>query len=339
MSYDTVDFVWLLPHAKYFDDVVFGDFMKKFEVNSSKVISGRISNILKTRIYLKEIINEREYKKVALVGTTSRFFYFKNSKEKVDWFINGVPEERLIHDNSPTNKLRVRAFWYFTNLFKEVDQVVAVSSYMAEYLRNKVNANGFYFVPSGIYHLESKLNVDRGLKMVYSGSGAPWQWIKRLSLLWRMIHEKEPDVEFLVISRDKRCVLLKEGIDPKNIQFKQAENGEDVFLYMQEGVLGFLIREENIVNHVSFPIKFGEYLAAGLNVIVSDFNWSCADFIKKNGGGLLVDNDDIQGSVNRIIEFYKGLDKKSELKAIGLSKSLRFDNSQQQLIQIIRANF
>lgn len=108
---------------------------------------------------------------------------------------------------------------------------------------------------------------------------------------------------------------------------------------MQEGVLGFLIREENIVNHVSFPIKFGEYLAAGLNVIVSDFNWSCADFIKKNGGGLLVDNDDIQGSVNRIIEFYKGLDKKSELKAIGLSKSLRFDNSQQQLIQIIRANF
>jgi hypothetical protein len=73
---------------------------------------------------------------------------------------------------------------------------------MTQHVSKKLKANDFFAIPSGVYHHMRKSEKKNGGKMVYSGSGAPWQWLERLSLIWQKIHKKDSSIEFLVISRD-----------------------------------------------------------------------------------------------------------------------------------------
>jgi hypothetical protein len=108
-----------------------------------------------------------------------------------------------------------------------------------------------------------------------------------------------------------------------------------VHKFLQEGRLGFLIREDNLVNQVSFPIKFGEYLSAGLHVVSSDFNWAISDFIKSNGGGILIENHLIDKSVDEILRYYYGLDYEDSVMASSLSELLSYERLLTRLISII----
>lgn len=56
----------------------------------------------------------------------------------------------------------------------------------------------------------------------------------------------------------------------------------DVPYYLIVGDYGLLIREETITNKVSSPVKFAEYLACGLKVIISNNLGDYSEIIDNN---------------------------------------------------------
>ena len=58
--------------------------------------------------------------------------------------------------------------------------------------------------------------------------------------------------------------------------------------YLGVGNYGLLIREKSITNLVASPVKFAEYLACGLNVIISEGIGDYSEFVAAHGCGQLV---------------------------------------------------
>lgn len=332
--YGEVDFIWLIPDSKYYHAPTFSEFIDSFNLVEVDLLDASLSKIIFVYNRIIRKLNKKKYNRIVLVGTTSIFFYPTWKKLPCDFFINGIPEERFFHRDTIYNKLKVFLIWKALS-FYSVDRLFTVSKYMMEFLKGKVRANYYYSIPSGIYHDQEEIKLSAGNKMVYSGSGAPWQWLNQLSKLWQEIYRLDPSIEFLVVSRDNRTRILSKGLDSNAIKFVQGKNGVEVFNFLQDAKLGFLIRQDHLVNKVSFPIKFGEYMAAGLHVVVSDFDWECADFIKEYGGGLLVSNNELEREAAKIIKLYYSLNIDDKYKAKDLSHILSREVSKRNLQNIL----
>ena len=71
---------------------------------------------------------------------------------------------------------------------------------------------------------------------------------------------------------------LKRQYPGRMIQIWSAE--QDVTSYLKLADYGLLIRENTVTNSVASPVKFAEYLNAGLNVIISPVLKDFTEFVK-----------------------------------------------------------
>lgn len=70
----------------------------------------------------------------------------------------------------------------------------------------------------------------------------------------------------------------------KRILVKHSE----VNAYLKCGDYGLMIREQSVTNRVAAPTKFAEYLAAGLNVVVSENLGDYSHFVLEHQCGFVV---------------------------------------------------
>lgn len=121
--------------------------------------------------------------------------------------------------------------------------------------------------------------------MVFSGSTHPWQsfslncnFIEKSLLKYNNVNvlflsKKNPEIDMLISrygnSRVK-CLWVKEYEVPE---------------YLSKCDYGILLRDDNITNNVSAPVKFGEYLINGLDVIISPSVRDYSFFVKENSCG------------------------------------------------------
>jgi hypothetical protein len=144
---------------------------------------------------------------------------------------------------------------------------------------------------------------------VYLGTGAPWQALDRLALLWKAIHRIDKSIRFRVISRDNRTKILGHAIAPTHIEFVGSDDSHVVARYLHESEVGFLIRRNDIVNVVSFPTKLAEYLAAGCWVVTTRLDWDITDLHRQYQIGYEVgENPDWDESAKDILSFRTKID-------------------------------
>jgi len=132
-----------------------------------------------------------------------------------------------------------------------------------------------------------KQNVKRKY-YTYTGSGAPWQNLSQLSEVWGSLHKLDENIRFRVISRDPRAIALGDKVPKEAIEFVGTSDLDELAAYLEQAEVGFLIRQDSLVNRVSFPTKLSEYFASGAWVVSSDIDWDVADIIKKHSVGILV---------------------------------------------------
>ena len=124
--------------------------------------------------------------------------------------------------------------------------------------------------PESIFNSRKKLGLsEKNVVFVYSGSLAGWQ---SFHLLYNFIAP-------ILISNPNYKILFLSDID-SNISRLQSEFGSQVLAtkvspkevpdYLKVADYGILIREESITNKVASPVKFAEYLACGLQIIISN---------------------------------------------------------------------
>jgi glycosyltransferase involved in cell wall biosynthesis len=150
----------------------------------------------------------------------------------------------------------------------------------------------------------------------YAGSGAPWQNLESLNLLWKEISKINPDQQFMVISRDPRSRSLGDGLPKEKVRFESVVGPEPVGELLQEAQLGFATRQPSLINQVSYPTKIGEYLAAGVPVVTSDIDWDPGDLLRDESVGLLLSPGvSEEAAAKDVQEFYEQTSGNSERTA------------------------
>ena len=128
--------------------------------------------------------------------------------------------------------------------------------------------------------------APENITLVYSGSTAGWQSGSSLQLLLEQQLEKQIDLQVLFLSAETAAIQSMAAKYPGRIK-SQLLPPEEVASYLCGCDYGLLVREQTTTNQVAAPVKFAEYLACGLKVLISPNLGDYSDLVKKESLGYL----------------------------------------------------
>jgi len=159
-----------------------------------------------------------------------------------------------------------------------------------------VNPAEFTCSPQDRLRLRAELGFsDDDVVLAYSGGLSEYQRIPDMLALWGELLDRD---------RSLKCLLMiggSEATDSRISDFgrRYADRVRTLSLLRSEvgrvlccGDVGFLLREQRPLNSAASPVKFAEYLAAGLAVVTSPGVGDASDVvIRENVGALVVASD------------------------------------------------
>jgi hypothetical protein len=151
--------------------------------------------------------------------------------------------------------------------FRHVSTFVAVSEAMARHYQGKYpdSKNADWIVLPIFETNESYAEVNRNpRRVVYVGGAQSWQ---KVDDMLRAIGAANGDYEFDIVTQSPQAFDMK-LTKGKHVRLRTLPSGE-VPAALAASSLGFLLRDDNIVNQVACPTKLIEYLTAGVVPIVS----------------------------------------------------------------------
>lgn len=178
---------------------------------------------------------------------------------------------------------------------KNAKHRLAVSSELLRFWKEEIGYTGqdHTIIPCSLAYSHNrelvKRDSNKSIRLLFSGGGSPWQ-SQENKLQWIVSLLKErPEIEFVFLTKHDAFIdgLLTDY--PDRVQCKWLAP-EDVYEELCNADYGILLREDNLTNRVSSPVKFAEYLNAGLNVIISSCVKDAAEFVKAHNCGIVMDN-------------------------------------------------
>lgn len=213
---------------------------------------------------------------------------------------------------------------------------IAVSNQLVEYWRKKFgyNKNEHVVVPctlnskvvnmvleeSMIHNGKSSLGFsDDDIIFVYSGSSSGWQSLHLVDNFLIAVMKSVPraKVLFLVDGLPDNMKVVKDY--PGRVCAKWLQR-EDVPGVLSSCDYGLLIREESLTNQVASPVKFAEYLASGLKVIISGHVGDFSEFVRVHGCGYVINSGNMPDDVHRL-----SLEEKHQNRGIAEKYFLKVD--------------
>lgn len=133
---------------------------------------------------------------------------------------------------------------------------------------------------------------ENDVVIVFSGSNFGWQSFDLIKQFCELQLMNDVRVKIVFLSKEDDVIKelikkYKERILCKWLPF------EEVLDFLRTCDYGILLRLSNDTNNVASPTKFGEYLASGLPVIVSE-NLEFSKLVNLNQCGILVNNESLK---------------------------------------------
>jgi hypothetical protein len=164
----------------------------------------------------------------------------------------------------------------------EVDMLTTVSEGLSEYLkmhygrradqimRPVVNTQKFYFSKSDRETVRCELGIGEADKLfIFVGGGAYWQSLDLLKNWW--VNIRQTNFTLLILThtpRDYDQWVAEVSSSIGRIVVKSVPH-QKVCSYMNAADFGVLFRDAGLVNNVASPVKLGEYLCTGLQVLTN----------------------------------------------------------------------
>lgn len=170
---------------------------------------------------------------------------------------------------------------------------LAVSNALVNYWKTTYNyrATNHVVIPCTINNLflatDDTQPTNSAIRVVYAGSLAGWQSVDLASKLVINILHNNPTANIIFLCDEHEVIKqlqLQFGI--RVTQQKVPHN--QVPQLLQQADYGLLFREQSITNKVASPVKFGEYLACGLQVLISNNIGDCSAQVMANNLGSVV---------------------------------------------------
>jgi glycosyltransferase involved in cell wall biosynthesis len=126
---------------------------------------------------------------------------------------------------------------------------------------------------------------------IYSGSAAGWQSSLLFFNYLKNIFANQDSFRLIILSPDKESWEKLTHEFGRKIFLTSAEPSR-VNGWLQMADYGFLLREDSVTNRVASPVKFAEYLAAGLRVVISPNLGDFSDFVIEKDCGIVIAKDE-----------------------------------------------
>lgn len=205
---------------------------------------------------------------------------------------------------------------------RDADAVLCVSKAMARYVINEfrvdparlrvvpcvVNTKAFAQALPGRDVVRAELGFGDRLVVTYCGGLHGWQLPEQSFRVFQLIQRFEPRVHFFALTTqpDKmRALAVRAGLNESDITVRRVPH-EQVPRYLVAGDIGLLLREQSPLNTVASPVKFGEYLAAGLPVVLTEGIGDFSDLVRLDGLGLVFALDAAEHELVARLESFVG---------------------------------
>lgn len=193
--------------------------------------------------------------------------------------------------------------------------VACVSRLLADQLQHRFGRRGIEVIPSCVHVGEQA--VDDAMRaesrrvygfkpddivLVYCGGLNRYQKVSEMLAIWSRL-TGESGVRFLLITSDQphdgdATDATAFGDRLLQLRLPHAE----VRRALAAADIGFMLRDNRPLNQVASPVKFAEYLAAGLGVVASLGVGDISGLIEREGIGVLVDPSDSSSSASAVRE-------------------------------------
>tara|TARA_B110001452_G_scaffold259327_1_gene255552 strand:+ start:4732 stop:5865 length:1134 start_codon:yes stop_codon:yes gene_type:complete len=266
--------------------------------------------------------------------------------KKVIFDARAVEYEQFKEYKIVTDKLFVKKFFDIEKkAVLNSDFRLAISHELVNYWSKKFNFSkkDYTVIPSTLnsVHLSNAKTISReslGFKkndiiFVYSGSSSDWQSFSKIIFFTNKFLERNKKYKLLILANKTDLIIDFIRNFPNQILIKWF-NPIDVIQVLKICDYGLLIREESITNQVASPVKFAEYLYAGLKIIISPNIGDYSKFVLENNCGYLDNN--FQLTLRNLTEKEKKVN--IELAINNFSKnSVIIENEYINLIKITNA--
>jgi len=214
---------------------------------------------------------------------------------------------------------------------RRFDAVVVVSERMAEYCRREYGVRRTVVVPCGVQlsrfpdRARERAEVRRAAGLsdrfvfAYSGGAAAWQCIDETVRFYRRVRAQMPEAFLLVLSPDveawRRALV---DVDPTTYRVATVSHA-DVGRELAVADAAFLLRKRTVINEVSAPVKFAEYLACGVPVITSPYVGDYSSLVLARRVGVVMEPDDEatwQAAVDGVVALAREGDTHARCRAV-----------------------
>lgn len=128
--------------------------------------------------------------------------------------------------------------------------------------------------------------------IVFSGGIDKWQSPDLLGRVMNNIVKNNDNIKFLFLTRSE--ILHHPAIKTFESMISTFwVKPDEVSEYLVVGDFGLLIREQSVTNKVAAPTKFAEYLACGLEVIITDKLGDYSAFVERHSCGTIYSNQSL----------------------------------------------
>ncbi|MCU0726106.1 MAG: glycosyltransferase [Planctomycetes bacterium] len=142
---------------------------------------------------------------------------------------------------------------------------------------------------------------DDEFGFVYSGSLAAWQFARETVRLFREIRNAMPRARLTLLVHDRAAgeSLLREEEVAGTVESLPAAEAAAALRAFDAG---FLLRRAHPVNAVACPVKFAEYLHAGLPVVATGGIGDVSETIRREGLGVVLPEPEGPEAARRVAE-------------------------------------
>jgi len=224
----------------------------------------------------------------------------------VDLRGHGIAERELRGEIRQGDVAWLLFHWWERFIFENARAVLCVSNALADYVRSECRkpvqchvipscldtrlAKDVAPEPRGIGWFKQRLNGR--FVIVYSGTVTAWNQPEPMIRLFLRIKTYQPTAFFLFLTpqvESARFHFYKHGVSEDDYMVLEVPYA-DVLHYLKLGNAAVLLREPNMVNRVASPVKFAEYLAAGLPVIITDGVGDSSAIVEQQQIGLVLES-------------------------------------------------
>jgi len=169
---------------------------------------------------------------------------------------------------------------------------------------NRVDLERFAPALESRERTRAELGWDDDLVFVYVGSTAPWHRLDRVAELMARVMERNEHIRLVAsVYPDPSSfedLALAAGV-PKERMALATSTVDEIPRLLAAADVGLMLIDDDISKQVCAPIKFSEYMAAGLPVIAAGGIGDTRDWIEEEGLGILVDGEDVDAAAEAVV--------------------------------------